>query len=62
MIATAPANVRLAKIRFLLLLTIPLGAGTVVSIRAIHLELPDVLALCGLIVAIVGGCTKIGSP
>jgi len=55
-------SLRLAKIRSLLLLTIPLAIGTVVTIYAIHAKLSGIVAMCGLMIAIIGGCTKIGSP
>lgn len=60
--ATARSTVRLARLELLLLFSIPPAAAILICTHVFRMELQGVLIFCGLVVAVVGGCSKIGSP
>ncbi len=65
MSTTVPADARCARLQRLFslsILSIPLAATGLLMTQALRLGLPTVFAVCGVVVAVVGGCTKLGSP
>lgn len=61
MLTTACMRVKSASL-FILLCSV-LAATSILSImRASHLAVVGAMTLCGVVVAVVGGLTKIGSP
>ncbi len=62
MLTTTHASTRQERLRALFVLSAPIAIGVLVVVHAVRLGVPVVLVLCGLMIAVVGGCAKIGSP
>lgn len=58
---TTHAHGAIVRLRSLLLVSLPPAVGFLLATRVFQLQMLVVLALCGMVVAVVGGCTKIGS-
>ncbi len=61
MSATRLSSTKVAQLQSLLLPSLPLGIGILLLTMVSRLDTVAILALCGVIVALVGGITKIGS-
>jgi hypothetical protein len=57
-----PNRRRSSNLKALFVVSIPLAGGILLWASMARLELPAGLALCGLLLAAAGGCTKVGSP
>lgn len=62
MLATTHTGSRLWRDCATFFVGIAVAIAAIALIWAVGMQVLDVLTFCGLILAIVGGCTKVGSP
>ncbi len=59
---TTQTRAKLVRVRSLVVLSVPLATIILFLIHALRLRRPEIAILCGVGLAVIGGCTKIGSP
>jgi len=62
MLTIAHPNKKLVTVRALLLVSIPLALMILSWASLARAGLSVILTICGVVMAVVAGCTKIGSP
>jgi len=61
MLTATYSTTKLRRAGFIIALSIPFALCLLLLTQMLRLHLSNIVALCGVILAIVGGCTKIGS-
>jgi len=61
MLTSVRTGTKLRQGYALFLYSIPLAVGVILIQQALQLDWLDLLTVCGIIAAVAGGCTKIGS-